>query len=125
MQEIGLENSLVDALISGRKMVEPRLARGRYKTFNIGDKLSIRRDIWEKDKVVKSTQDAAFVEIIGIFQFPSFKDLIDFVGFKRVIPTARTKRHATKIFRRFYSKEDMSSHNVIAFEINLLAVIKK
>src|SRR6266480_3188695 len=124
MQEIGLESSLLDALIEGKKMVEPRLAKGKFTNLNVGDKLAVRRDIWKKGKIIKSIPDAAFIEIIGLLPFGSFEEMINFFGFKRVLPTAKNAKEALKIYRRFYSEKEEKENGILAFEINLLAINK-
>lgn len=124
MEEIGLESSLLDYLISGQKLVEPRLAKERFKNFNIGDKLSVRRDIWRKGDIIDSVPDSAFIEIIGIFNFTSIREMLEFLDYKRVMPSARSLRHALKICRQFFSETDERKYGIVAFEVNLLAVTK-
>lgn len=125
MEEIGLESSLLDALIREERTVELRLARDRYKKMNVGDKLAIRRDVWKRDKIVESVPEVAYVEIIGIMPFESISELFEFIDFRRVMPTARNLKKAMKICRQFYSEQEEKSSGVLALEINLLAVNKR
>ncbi len=124
MNEIGLESSLLDQLISGQKLVEARLSKGKFREFQIGDKLAIRRDIWKDGRIVDSIPDAAFVKIIGILPFASFKEMLQQVGHKRVVPNARSPKKALNLYRQFYSEEDENHHGVLAFELMLLGVNK-
>lgn len=125
MEEIGLESSLLDALIREERTVELRLWRDRYKDMNVGDKLSVRRDIWKKNKIIDSIPEVAYVEIIGIMPFTSISEMFEFIDFKRVMPTARNLRKAMKLCRQFYSEAEEKSCGVLALEINLLAVNKR
>lgn len=122
MIETGLESSLLDALIRDERTVEARLRRDKFLEINVGDKLSIRRDVWEGDNIIESVPEVAFVEVIGLIPFDSFTELLEFIDFRRVMPNAKSTRQALKQFRRFYSEAEEKACGVIAIEINLLAV---
>ncbi len=124
MIEIGLESSLLDELISGQKLVEARLSKGKFKDFQIGDNLTVRRDIWENGRIVSSIPDVAFVKIIGILPFASFREMLKQVGHKRVVPIVSSEKKALNMYRQFYSEDDEKQHGVLAFELMLLGVNK-
>jgi ASC-1-like (ASCH) protein len=124
MQEIGLEASLVDAIISGQKLVEAKLADKRFLSLQVGDRLSIRKDIWEDGKIVHSVPGAAFVQIIGILPFASFTEMIQELGYERIIPAAKSPQEALNFYRQFYSNEDEMKFGVLAFELKLFAATK-
>jgi ASC-1-like (ASCH) protein len=118
--EIGLEISLLQHVVTGRKSVEVRLATGKFLLFAPGDELMLRGDVYVAGELVRSQPDIARATITRIGQYDSFRDLLDSVPLSRIAPDASSIDDALATLRRFYSAE-AEAQGVLAIYIKPLS----
>ena len=118
--ESGRESSLLDDIIRGDKTVECRLFRGQYVDYQVGDKVWIRRDIYDDTKKIKSFPRQVLVEITSLQKYPTFWNLLNGEGFKKVVPHATTIEQAVEECYRFYTKEEENMHGAIAVRFKVI-----
>lgn len=119
--ESGRESSLLDAIIDGRKTIEGRLNKGKFAEYQVGDTVSLRRDIRGDDGVLRDGEsNAATVEITAIRIYPDFLAMVTREGYERVIPTAKNAIEAAGEYNKYYSKEDQRKYGVLAIEVKPL-----
>lgn len=120
MEEIGLESSLLKAVLSGGKTVEARLGRPRFLKFKEGDIISIREDIWIDNIITESRSGAAKIKIDQILYFETFKEMLDAIDYTTLIPSATSPEIVLDAYRQFYSIDDESEYGVVAMIFHLL-----
>lgn len=121
MQEIGINSSVLGEILAGKKTVETRLAKERFLSFKVGDKISIREDIWQAGEIIRSIPDKAQIEITGIERFDTFRELLQAVGYEKVRPSANSIEDAIKAYEQYYSIDEEKRFGVIAFFIKLIS----
>lgn len=120
--ESGRESNLLDDIIAGRKTIEGRLNKGKFSKYQVGDTVSLRRDIRGKDGVLRDGElDAARVEITAIRNYLSFLEMVTLEGYKKVIPGAPTAQAAADEYNKYYSAEDQARYGVLAIQIGYMA----
>ena len=120
MQEIGIESSVLNEIIEGRKTIEGRLGKPKFLRLHEGERLSLREDIWKDGEITQSFPGMAKIEIIQVLYFESFAEMFESIDCKQVIPTAKNVREALEVYRRFYATEDETEYGVVAFEFTLV-----
>ena len=81
----GRESGLLDDIIAGRKTIEGRLNKNKFSHYQVGDTVSLRRDIRGQDGILHDGQpDAARVEITAIRQYSNFLDMVTQEGYVSV-----------------------------------------
>lgn len=114
----GRESLLLDDILAGRKTIEGRLNKGKFAEYQVGDTVSLRRDIRGNDGVLRDGEpNAAHVEVVAIREYPTFLAMVTAEGFKHVIPSAKTPEEAADEYNKYYSAEDQASFGVLAIEI--------
>lgn len=120
MEEIGLESSLLKAVLNGEKTVEARLGRPRFLKFKEGDIVSIREDIWVNNIVTKSNRGAAKIKIDQILYFETFKEMLDAIDYTSLIPSAASPEIGLDAYRQFYSVDEEAEYGVVAMMFHLV-----
>ncbi len=120
MQEIGIKDSFVDDILSGAKTIEGRLGKPKFLKIREGDILSIRRDIYQDGKIVKSYNDAARIYVQEVLCFESFEEMFSALDHESTIPSAKNTEDAIEAYRKFYSAEDESEFGVVAILFELV-----
>lgn len=116
--ESGRESGLLDDILAGRKTIEGRLNKGKFAQYQIGDEVSLRRDIRDKNGVLHDgTSGAALVDIVGIRSYTSFLEMVTAEGFEKVIPFAKSADEAADEHNKYYSADDQARYGVLAIEI--------
>jgi ASC-1-like (ASCH) protein len=116
--ESGRESTLLDDIIAGRKTIEGRLNKGKFADYNVGDTVSLRRDIRGDDGILRDGEpDAARVTIVAIRNYPDFVTMVTNEGFKQVIPNAASAQEAADEYNKYYSLEDQKRYGVLAIEV--------
>lgn len=114
----GRESQLLDDIIAGRKTIEGRLNRDKFTQYNIGDYVSLRRDIRDDNGMLHDGKPgAALVEIIAIRRYTSFLQLAEIEDYKKVIPSATSPKQAAAEYDRYYSAADQAAYGVLAIEV--------
>lgn len=117
MSEIGIESTLVEAIKSGDKTIEIRLAKPRFLLIQEDDILSIREDFYYEGDILESLPHALEVRVTQILYFESFKETFEAINYEAALPTATSPEDAIKKYHEFYSKEDEREFGVVAFSI--------
>ena len=115
----GVESDLLDEIIKGRKIIEGRLNRGKFRDCKIGDIICLRRD-FNDDPEKDSVSDSARVLITNIIKYKNFKTLLEEVGYKNAIPTASSIEEAYNEYLKYYSEIDQNKFGVVAIEIKII-----
>ncbi len=80
----------LDPIRTGTKPIEGRINDGKAATFASGDELRFYSPPDEVNCVVCTIQK--------IDTFPSFKDMLDSIGFKKCIPDAKSLEEALAVY---------------------------
>lgn len=117
----GRESKLLDDIIAGRKTVEGRLNRGKFAKYQVGDRVSLRRDYRGEDGVLRDGEpNVALVEIMAIRQYETFMDMVEAEDYEKVIPHAASAPEAAGEYNKYYSAEDQAKYGVLAIEVRIL-----
>ena len=118
----GRESDLLDDIIAGRKTIEGRLNRGKLAQYQVGDFVSLRRDIRDQHGILHDGgPDAALVKITAVRHYNTFLDLTTAEGYEKVIPHAHSTQQAADEYNKYYSAEDQASYGVLAVEVQFIA----
>ena len=96
---------------NGQKTVEGRLFKGLYTEVKTGDHIEIQTEN-EKESFV--------VEVVGVNQHESFKELLEKESLKKVLPNAETIEEGIEIYRQFYTEEQEKEYGVVGIEVRVL-----
>lgn len=117
----GRESSLLDEMIAGRKTIEGRLNRGKFAEYQVGDIVSLRRDVRDAEGVLHDGEpDAARAEIIAVRYYRTFLEMVEAEGYQRVIPDATNAQAAADVYNRYYSAADQQQYGVLAIEVKMI-----
>lgn len=119
LHKLGFESSVFWSILEGKKTIEGRLAKGKFLSFTVGDKILLREDIWEDGKIVNSRNTGKVASILAVKQYVSFEEMLKSEGLENVLPSAQSLQDALKIYRQFYSKNDEDKYGVVALKIAL------
>ena len=119
MQEIGIESSLLSEIVAGRKTIELRLGKPKFIKLRVGDKLSLREDVWANGQIVESVPEQAVVTITQLLYFEYFDEALSSIDFQAAIPSAESKAEALAVYRKLYSPEDEEEYGVVAITFAL------
>lgn len=120
MIQIGINSDILVDIISGRKTIEGRLAKGKFLTVKPGDIMSIREDFYVDGIIARSKEDAAMVQVESIQKYPSFREMLHDVGFEVVIPSATNLNGAAKEYALYYSSEDEAQYGVLGISFTTI-----
>lgn len=120
IHEAGRESALLEDIIAGKKTVEGRLAKGKFLNFKPGDIVKLRKDIYENGELIASFEDQARSRVIRVEKYPSFREMLQTVGYKKAIPRAKSLEEAVGDYRKFYSADDEKEYGVLAIHFELL-----
>lgn len=115
MHELGIESSVLQDILSGRKTIEGRLGKPKFLKIKAGDEISLREDIWDDGKIVGTLDDVATIVVKQVLYFTSFEEMLNSLDHQAAIPSAETIADAMDIYRQFYTPEDEEEYGVVAF----------
>lgn len=116
--ESGRESQLLDDIIAGRKTIEGRLRRGKFAQYRVDDVIKLRRDIRDKDGVLRDGEpDQARVKIVAIREYSDFLTMCRTEGYEKVIPRAHSAEEAAEEYTKYYSRTLQASCGVLVIEI--------
>lgn len=119
--ESGRESGLLDEIIVGRKTIEGRLNKGKFANYQVGDIVSLRRDVRDKDGVLRDGEpDAAQARVVAVRHYPDFLSMVTAEGYEKVIPDAENAEAAANEYNRYYSAKDQAAYGVLAIEVAYL-----
>ncbi len=102
--EVTIHRVWEEEIASGRKRVEGRVWRGRFRRIFRGDRLKLG----SVEAVVKA-----------VVWYPSFEAMLKGEGIEAVVPKARDVEEALQVYRRIYSEAEEKRHGVVAFRLSL------
>lgn len=120
MHEIGVESSVLDDILIGKKTIEGRLGKPKFLQLRVGNQLSLREDVWENGKITSSVPGRAVIQITQLLYFESFKEMLDTLDYTDIIPSAKSASEALEVYGQFYSSEEESEFGVVAIEFELI-----
>lgn len=120
MQEIGVNGVALQLILAGRKTIEGRLAKKRFVDLSVGEHIVLREDTWQNGKITKSVSTKNELVITKINRFASFREMLDAVGYRNAVPTARTIEQAVAKYRQIYSLADEKGLGVVAISFKLV-----
>ena len=118
--ESGREVSLLEDIRKGTKTVEIRLRRGKFAQYQPGDRVWLRADTYEGDRIVSSEPRQVLVEVTRVEPFDSFRELLAGVGYAQVVPRARNAEEALAQPYRFYSPEEERQYGALAIHFQVI-----
>lgn len=119
--ESGRESYLLDYIIDGKKTVEGRLNRGKFKEFKVGDLIWLRRDYRDEyGRLHDGDPRQACVEVVAIRHYQTFADMIEAEGYRTVIPNAESADAALAVYNSYYTTDEQLEYGVLAIEIALV-----
>lgn len=95
---------------SGLKEIEGRLNKGTFASFKKGDTVK-----W----YVRGTNKHCFTKITQIYEYDSFKDMLEAQKVNRVLPGCPDIQAGVRVYRQFYSVEKERQHKVLAIEVKV------
>lgn len=99
---------------NGRKTVEGRLNKGRFKEIEIG---TILRFIDNNN-----LDNYVTVRVVNIINYDTFRDMLETEGIDNVLPdeSVRSIDDGVLVYREFYSHEAEKANKVLAIKIKLM-----
>jgi ASC-1-like (ASCH) protein len=116
---MGLSAELLEQVLAGRKTIEARLRSGKFLVMRSGDTISFREDVWQNDRIVKSTPNKATVVITESLYFDTFADMLEAIDYRQAMPAAKSQAEALQTYRRFYTATQEREHGVVALRFEL------
>jgi ASC-1-like (ASCH) protein len=101
--ELNVDEKWLKYILNGRKTVEGRLNKNKFKLIRSGD-IIIFNEIIKK-------------EVISVKYYNSFKEYLINERIDRCLPNVIDINDAINIYREFYSIEDEIKYGIVAIEI--------
>jgi len=119
MQEIGIESSVLQDILDGSKTIEGRLGKVKFLKLRVGDKVSLREDIWQNGEIVESVPGQGIILIRQLLYFETFEEMLSSIDFQEIIPRAQNVNEVLAEYRKYYSPEDEKEYGVVAITFSL------
>lgn len=119
--EAGREASLLADIKAGRKTVECRLNRGKFASYEAGDQVYLREDTYKDGAIVLSRPKQALVEVVKLETYATFAEMLESVGYEKVVPRAASLKVALDECYKYYNLEEEKEFGVLAIHFNLLS----
>lgn len=101
---LNIQEPYLSFVLNGKKNIEGRLYKGKFKDLEIGDLLLIGPD------------EIKFrIERLSIYK--NFMEMIEKEGLENVIPDKKTINEAVDVYYKFYKKEKEEEFGVLAIKI--------
>ncbi len=92
-------------ILEGKKIVEGRLNKGKFRKVQIGG-------------ILRIDPEGVQFRVIGKNVYSSFKEMIEKEGIENVIPDKNKIDDAVSVYYKFYTKEQEKEFGVVAIKIN-------
>lgn len=120
--QAGREKSLLEDIKAGRKTVEGRLYRDKFAEYKAGDHVSLRADTYDSDGTLfKEEPNQALVEITKIDRYNTFADMLNQIGYQKVVPRAGSTEQALAEYAKYYSPADEAKYGVVAVHVRMIS----
>jgi ASC-1-like (ASCH) protein len=120
MIEMGISAEILQQILDGRKTIEGRLRTGKFITILTGDKISLREDVWERDRIIRSVPNVATVTVTATQHFESFEAMLAALPLENVLPDMPDTSTALARYRHFYSPAQEAEQGVVAISFVLI-----
>lgn len=120
---MGLEASILQEVLDGKKTVEARLARGKFLDFMVGDTVRLRKDVYSGDQVVETKTDYT-IEVTHVRRYGTVREMLIAEGVQNAIPSAESLEEAEAVYYQLYSKADEKAHGIIAIGLSVSTLSK-
>lgn len=100
--QISIQEPYLSFILDGRKTVEGRLYKGKFKDLKVGDFLLVD----DKKFLVKK-----------LTQYTNFREMLQSEGVKNLIPDKETLEDAEAVYHTFYTKEMEDEYGVVAITL--------
>lgn len=109
MTEVHVNRIWFEFIREGKKTIEGRLNKGKFKDMKIGDIISFVNDA---NKVK--------VQIINKIKYNSFEEYLLMEGLKRTLPNIKTIKDGLDVYYSYYTKNQEKEHKIVAIEIKIV-----
>ena len=109
MTEVHVNRIWFEFIREGKKTIEGRLNKGKFKDMKIGDIISFVNDA---NKVK--------VQIINKTKYNTFKEYLVMEGLKNTLPNIKTIKDGLDVYYSYYTKNQEREHKIVAIEIKIV-----
>ena len=107
--ELNLDPVYFKAIVDGRKTVEGRLQKSKYRVLKAGDTVKFISD-----------NDYVFAVIVSMQTFPDFETMLQCFGIQKCLPGVASLNEAVSIYHDFSNYRDLEKElGVVGIEIKL------
>jgi ASC-1-like (ASCH) protein len=103
VHEMNVDDIWFSHILEGRKTIEGRLCKGKYKFIKRDD------DIIINQKLRKNISNVRF--------YPSFEEYLRNEELNNCLPGIETIEEGIMIYRKFYTKKDEKTYGIVAIEL--------
>jgi ASC-1-like (ASCH) protein len=107
VHKMNVQQPWFNLMKQGKKTVEGRLNRGKFKSLQIGDIIE-----WT------NKQHTFKLKIVGIRKYKTFKEMLEKEGLNQVLPIKDNIIDGVAVYRQFYLEKDEMENGVLAIEFN-------
>jgi ASC-1-like (ASCH) protein len=104
---LNVQEPYLSFVLNGKKTIEGRLNKGKFKDLKTGDILLIGPE--EKEYIIERTT-----------LYNSFKEMIEKEGIENVVPDKNNIESAEAVYYKFYTKEEEKEYGVLAIKIKVI-----
>lgn len=109
MQDIHVNRIWFEFIREGKKTIEGRLNKGKFKDMKIGDRFNFVND---SNKVT--------VQISNKTKYKTFEEYLLMEGLKRTLPNIKTIKDGLDVYYNYYTKNQEKEHKIVAIEIKIV-----
>ena len=108
---IFINNDSYKSIKKGKKRIEGRLKKGRFKALTL-----------KKNDIItfRCIEDSCRVKILDILEYNNILEYLNKEDLNSIIPGIRSVDIAYKHYNRFYSISKLSNYKMIAIRFNLI-----
>lgn len=110
--QANIQSPHFDHILSGEKVFEVRLNKGKWKEIEKGDKILIDNQ--------PGTERTVLVEVIDKKKYKSFREMFEEEGLEKIVPHAKDVEQAVSECRAYYTEEDEKEYGVVAVQIRVI-----
>jgi ASC-1-like (ASCH) protein len=99
-------------ILMGKKTVEGRKNKGKFKEMNVGDIIEWFNDDFEHRSVK--------TRIIEKVEYKTFEEYLTAEGLENCLPAIPSMSHGLSVYFKYFTKEDEEKYGVIAIRLELL-----
>lgn len=108
MFKLRVQQQYFDAIASGTKTIEGRLAKKKYTDLKRGDKIQF---------VNSANTQSVIKKVVATHIYPSFEEAFKKLNYLKAIPHAKNVEEAINVYLQFYSYPTQVHTGVILIEL--------